>query len=226
MCLAGQVPAAPVTITEAVATVQAGLGRLAAVDAASLPTVQQAECLRGLERAASMPTAAQARMLGAFHAQGGYEDDGHRSARTWLAWQTRTTRGAAGLAMAWMRRLGVHPAVGDALAGGQISESWARQICDWTDKLPEDARGDADVILLGAADGGADLDDLGGLAEELRKRLARPDTDGDDGFAGRSVQLDTTFEGAGKLDRNLTPQCAAAVQAGAGCFGEAAGSGG
>jgi hypothetical protein len=67
--------------------------------------------------------------------------------------------------------------------------------------------------LLGAADGGADLDDLGALAEELQKRLARPDTDGDDGFAQRSVQMDTTFEGAGKLDGNLTPQCAAAVQA-------------
>ena len=40
-----------------------------------------------------------------------------------------------------------------------------------------------------------------------------PDTDGDDGFAGRSLRLDTTFEGAGKLDGNLSPQCAAALQA-------------
>jgi hypothetical protein len=112
-----------------------------------------------------------------------------------------------------MRRLGDHPAVGEALAGGRISESWARKICDSTDALPEDVRGDADVILLGAADGGADLDDLGALAEELQKRFAGPDTDGNDDFAGRSVQLDTTFQGAGKLDGNLTPQCAAAVQA-------------
>ena len=91
--------------------------------------------------------------------------------------------------------------------------SWARKISDWTDALPEDVRGDADVILLGAADGGADLDGLGALAEELHKRFAGPDTDGNDDFAGRSVQLDTTFQGAGKLDGNLTPQCAAAVQA-------------
>ena len=213
MCLAGQMPAAPSTTADAVAMAQAALSWLAETDVASLTTIEQADCLRGLERAASMHTAAQSRVLGAFHAQSGYQDDGHRSTKTWLSWQTRTTRGAAGRAVAWMRRLGAHPAMGEALAGGRISESWARKICDWTDALPEDVRGDADVILLGAADGGADLDDLGALAEELHKRLAGPDTDGDDGFAQRSVQLDTTFEGAGKLDGNLTPQCAAAVQA-------------
>ena len=216
MCLAGQVPAAsaaPATTADAVAMAQAALSWLAETDVASLTTIEQADCLRGLERAASMYTAAQSRVLGAFHAQGGHEDDGHRSTKTWLTWQTRTTRGAAGRAVAWMRRLGDHPAVGEALAGGRISESWARKISDWTDALPEDVRGDADVILLGAADGGADLDGLGALAEELHKRFAGPDTDGNDDFAGRSVQLDTTFQGAGKLDGNLTPQCAAAVQA-------------
>lgn len=213
MCLAGQVPAAPATTADAVAMAQAALSWLANTDVASLTTIEQADCLRGLERASSMHTAAQSRVLGAFHAQGGYEDDAHRSTKTWLSWQTRTTRGAAGRAVAWMRRLGDHPAVGEALAGGRISESWARKICDWTDALPEDVRGDADVILLGAADGGADLHDLAALAEELHKRFAGPDTDGNDDFAGRSVQLDTTFQGAGKLDGNLTPQCAAAVQA-------------
>jgi hypothetical protein len=152
-------------------------------------------------------------VLSAFCAQAGHEDDGQGSPRTWLKWQTRVTGGAASGALRWAKRRAAHPAVGDALAAGEVSESWARQICDWTDKLPEDVRGDADVILLGAADGGADLDDLGSLAEELHKRLARPDTDGDDDFAGRSVQLDTTFQGAGKLNGNLTPQCAAAMQA-------------
>jgi Domain of unknown function (DUF222)/HNH endonuclease len=211
MCLAGQVPAAPANTAEAVAMVQAGLGWLATTDAASLPAALQAETLRGLERAASMQTAAQSRILSAFCAQDGYQDDGHGSARTWLTWQTRTTRGAASGALRWMCRQAAHPAVGDALAAGDISESWARQICDWTDALPDDVRGDADVILLGAADGGADLADLGALAEELRKMHARPDTD--DGFADRSLYLDTTFQGAGKLNGDLTPQCTAALQA-------------
>ena len=82
-----------------------------------------------------------------------------------------------------------------------------------TDRLPEDVRGDADVILLGAAAGGTKLRDLGKLAEAIHRQCAGPDTDGDDGFAGRSVALDTTFQGAGKLNGNLTPQCAAAMQA-------------
>ncbi len=213
MCLAGQVPTAPSNAADAVAMVAAGLGWLATTDAASLATIEQADCLRGLERAASMHVAAQSRVLSAFCAQVGHEDDGHGSPRAWLKWQTRVTGGAASGALRWAKRQAAHPGVCDSLATGGISESWARQICDWTDRLPEDTRGDADLILLGAADGGADLDDLGALAEELQKRLARPDTDGDDGFAGRSVQLDTTFEGAGKLDGNLSPQCAAAVQA-------------
>ena len=213
MCIAGQMPAAPATAAEAVAMVQAGLGWLATTDVAALPIAEQANSLRGLERAESMATAARSRVLGAFHAQAGYEDDGHGSARTWLKWQTRVTGAAAAGAIGWMRRLAAHRAVGDALAAGQISGSWARQICDWTDPLPEDVRGDADVILLTAAAGGADLDDLGQLAEEIRKQCARPDTDGDDGFAGRSVRLDTTFGGAGKLNGNLAPPCAAALQA-------------
>ena len=213
MCLAGQMPATPATATEAMAMVAAGLGWLAAADTASMPSAVQADCLRGLERASSMHTAARSRVLSAFSAQAGYEDDGQGSARTWLKWQTRITGGAAYGALGWMHRLAAHRAVGDALGAGEISESWARQICDWTDKLPEDVRGDADVFLLGAAAGGAELRDLGKLAEEIRRQCARPDTDLDDGFAGRSLRLDTTFEGAGKLDGNLTPQCAAALQA-------------
>jgi len=213
MCLAGQVPAAPATAAQAVAMAQAALSWLATADAASLPTALQADCLRGLERAASLHTAARSRVLSAFWAQDGYQDDGHGSARTWLKWQTRVTDGAASGALGWMRRLAAHPAVGEALAAADISESWARRICDWTDALPENVRGDADVILLGAADGGAALADLGALAEELRKRFARPDTDGDDGFAERSLYLDATFRGAGKLNGDLTPSCTSALQA-------------
>jgi len=211
MCLAGQMPATPATAAQAMTMVQAGLAWLATTDAASLPSAVQADCLRGLEQAASLHTAARSQVLSAFCTQDGYEDDGHRSPRTWLKWQTQVTDGAASAALAWMKRLAAHRAVGEALADGQISESWARRICDWTDALPDDVRGDADVILLGAADGGADLAGLAALAEELRKRFARPDTD--DGFADRSLYLDTTFRGAGKLNGDLTPQCTAALQA-------------
>jgi hypothetical protein len=104
----------------------------------------------------------------------GFQDDGHGSARTWLRWQTQVTGGAAAGAVGWVRRLAAHPAVRDALAAGGVSPSWAREICDWSDLLPAGSRGDCDVILLGAAAGGADLADLAGLAQEMRRRLARP----------------------------------------------------
>src|SRR5215472_16481472 len=223
MCVPGQLPAAPATAADAAAMAQAALAWLAAADVASLTTAEQADCLRALERAESLHTAARARVLTAFHAQNGCADDGHGSTRTWLKWQTQITGGAAAGAIGWMRRLSAHPAVSDALASARVSESWARTICEWTDPLPAEYRGDADVILLGAAAGGARLRDLDGLAQEIRKCTARPDSDDDDGFDDRSLRLGRTFGGAGKLHGELTPQCAAALAAVLEALGKRAG---
>ncbi len=136
MCQPGQQPV-PATVADATAMAQASLAFLATADTASLTTAEQADCLRALTRTEAIHTAARARVLSAFTAQAGYEDDGHRSPRTWLAWQTRVGGGAAAIAVKWMQRLAAHPAVADALAAGEISESWARQICEWTGLLPE-----------------------------------------------------------------------------------------
>ena len=141
MCLPGQPPgspavpvtvpasAAPATAADAVAMAHAGLAYLAKADLASMPAAVQAECLRGLERAESLHTAARAGVLAAFMSCGGFQDDGQASARSWLRWQTRVTNGAAAGAVGWARRLAAHPAVGEALAAGEISASWAREIC-------------------------------------------------------------------------------------------------
>jgi hypothetical protein len=188
-----------------------------------MPVGELADCLRELERAESAHTAARARMLAAFTAQCGYEADGHGGPKPWLIWQTRITRGAAEGALGWSRRLAEHPHVADALTAGEVTESWARKICGWTDQLPEDCRADADQILLAAADGGADLADLHGLVEEILSRCGPPDRDGDDGFARRAVSLSTHFQAAGHLDGNLTPECAAALQAVLDSLGKKAG---
>jgi hypothetical protein len=211
MCVPGQ-PAVPATAADAVAMARAGLAWLAGADATSLAAETQADCLRALEQAESMHTAARATILSAFAARAGFEADGHGSAKTWLRWQTQITGGAAAGAMAWMRRLAGHPAVQAAMAAGNISASWARQVCDWTDQLPADNRPGADVILLAAAAGGAELSDLARLADQMRQQTARPDSD-DDGFDDRSVQLDVTFGAAGRLAGDLTPQCTAALAA-------------
>ena len=229
MCLPGQPPgsaadpaappaataagAVPVSAAEAVAMAHTALAYLATADMASLPAAAQAECLRGLERAESLHTAARAGALAAFISSGGCQDDGQGTARAWLRWQTRITNGAAAGAVGWARRLAAHPAVGEALAAGEISASWAREICSWTAKLPEGNQADADPILLAAAAGGAELADLAGLAEEMRRRCAQPDADGGGGFADRWLRLDRTLNGAGRVEGDLTPQCTAALDA-------------
>ncbi len=195
----------------------------------AVPSAVQEDCLRGLERARSVHQAAHASVLSAFDAGTGVEQDGCRSAKSWLAWQTRTTRAAAGAAVGWMRRLRAHPAVAAALKAGTLSVSFARQICDWTDTFPGTARQDADAILLAAAAGGASLADLAALAEQIRAKLARPDIDhgpggrDDDGFEERRLRLATTLGGAGKLDGDLTGDCAAALQAVLDALGKKAG---
>jgi hypothetical protein len=223
MCGSGEEPttpfgiasssAPPESVPSAIGMVLSGLGMLAAADMASVPVSAQADCLRELERAEALLTAARASVLSAFDYNGGFKDDGQGASRTWLRWQTRITSAAASGATGWMRRLRAHPRVAQAMAAGQISASWAREICHWTNRLPESARDEADAILLGAAAEGAELSDLAGLAEQMRQRLARPDRDRDADPDDRQVRLATTLGGVGKLDGDLSPQCAEALRA-------------
>ncbi len=210
MCTLNQ-PAAPSSTAQALAMVSAGLGYLAGCDAADLGTAAQAEALVGLEHAEAQHTAARARILAAFSSQGGFQADGQYGAKSWLRAFTKITSGAAARATGWARRLQAHPVIAGALAAGQLSASWARQICEWTDQLPEDLRSDADRILLAAALGGADIHDLKVLAREMIERArSTPDSD-DGGFGDRALWLETTIGGAGRLQGDLTPECAATL---------------
>ena len=195
-------------------SLSAALEFLAHADPGSWPEGLQADCLRALAVAESRQVAAHAKVLAAFAVPGGgLHGDGHRSPRVWLSWQAQATRPAAGARVGWMRRLRAHPLIAAALADGEVSVSWARQICDWSDLLPEAHRGGADQVLLAAAAGGAGLSDLAAVAGELRREHASADEDGEDGFGGRKVRFATTFEGAGRLEGDLTPRCAAAARA-------------
>ena len=127
---------APATAREALDMVRAGLGYLAAADAAQLPAATQAECLRELEQHDAMATAARAFLLAAFAAGQGHSGDGDYSAVSWLIHRTGITRGAAVGHSAWAKRTATHPRVLAALAAGTVPESVGRVICLWTDKLP------------------------------------------------------------------------------------------
>ncbi|MGP7998460.1 MAG: DUF222 domain-containing protein [Streptosporangiaceae bacterium] len=169
--------------------------------------------LQILEQADAISTAARASILAAFAAGQGYSADADYSPCAWLINRTRITKGAAVAHTAWVRRAAAHPQIAQALAEGEISESFARTVCQWSDKLPADCRDAADTILVGAARAGMDLRDLAELAGEMhaRSRPDTPDSDPDGEFDDRSVRLEATFGGAGVLDGDLTPECAAVV---------------
>ena len=200
----------------------ASLDHLAATDWASLGTQAHGEMLTRLQRAQAKLTAVNAAVLAAFTAQSGYEPDGHRSARAWLINKTGISKGAAGAAVGWDRRLRRHRGIADAMTAGDISDSWAKEIAQWTDKLPAEKRDEADAILLDAVAQGLSLDDLRLLARKIDEtwKAQHPDPDdgngdtGDeDGFDDRYLRLGTTLDGVGKVDGDLTAGCTAALQA-------------
>jgi len=201
---------APASAREALDMVRAGLGYLAAADAAQLSAATQAECLRELEQAGAVLTAARAWVLAGFAAGQGYADDADYSAVSWLIHRTHITRGAAVGHTAWAKRTGTHPRVVAALAAGQVSEPVGRLICLWTGKLPEQYRDDADEVLVEAAAAGLGLEELAALSAQMyeRARSELADQDPDRDFADRSLKLATTFGGAGVIHGDLTPECA------------------
>ena len=201
------------SVGEAMNMARAALGYLATVDAAQLAAETQAGCLRDLERTDAISTAARASFLSAFSAGKGYSADADYSATAWLMHRTGITRGAAASHTAWGKRFGTHPKVVAALAAGDLSESYGRTICQWTDKLPEKYRDQSDELLVAAAAEGLGLADLSALFAEMyeRARADLPDEDPARGFADRGVRLETTFQGAGVMTGDLTPECAAVV---------------
>ena len=124
-----------------------------------------------------MATAARTSILGAFAAGQGYTADADYSSRAWLIHQTGVTRGAAVAYTTWIRRAEAHPLVAGRLAAGEISESVARTLCLWTNKLPEDRRADADKILADAAVCGLGLADLAGPFAEIYERYRAEEPD-------------------------------------------------
>jgi Domain of unknown function (DUF222) len=207
---------APASTAEALAMVRAGMDYLAAADPTAMAVQAQAECLQTLEQLDAVETAVRARVLAAFTAGHGYAADADYSPTSWLIHRTRITKAAARGHLGWARRAAAHPQVLAALADGTVvSESMARLICGWTDKLPESCRDAADGILLAAARGGR-KQDLAALAAEIYARSLPGPQDDDDpepDFEDRQVRVETTFQGAGVLTGDLTPGCTAVLTA-------------
>jgi hypothetical protein len=211
MCTA----AVPADAGEALGLVESLLGSLAGEDAAGLPAEVAAGRLRALERVDAVGAALRGRYLQVFDAQDGPVADGQRTARAWLVHCTRVSRGQAAEHRAVQGLARDHPVLLAGLAEGWVlTKSVALQVARWTRVIPEEYRDQAEEIVVGAARAGADLRALAAICAEIRSRTAQPDPDdGNDRHLDRGVSFDTTFEGAGVLRGDPTPECAAMVRA-------------
>jgi hypothetical protein len=208
--------AAPGSVAEALAMAGASLGYLRDPGAASLLPVELGGVLEAVGVLSAKLVAARAAILARFEAERAYTADGYGSATAWLKSRGRMTGKAAGEQTRQMRQFRHHPVVADAVAHGELSESWAAKLAEWTGKLPADWRHDVDKLLTDTAAAGANLEDLAFIAraayEKWRSRQPDPD-DPDDGFDDRFLKLGTTLDNAGRVTGDLTPECTAALQA-------------
>ena len=192
---------------------QALVGSLADVDAASLPAAALAELLRGMEQADAVWAVVWARYLAAFDAQDGHLADGQRSLGAWLVHMARVTRGQAAQYKALRALPRDHEPLLAGLRTKAVTTSQALQLAKWTREIPAEFRAQAEEILVAAARAGADLRALAQICAEIRSRTVPPDPDGRDPALDRALFLDTTLDGAGVIRGDLTPECAAMVQA-------------
>jgi len=214
MCAEGIEP--PQTVAEALRMMDAALDFLNGPGLRGLEAAGLGSVLESLAGLGGKVAAARAAALSRFDAARGYAADGHGSTVSWLAARARTTRQAASAEVRQMRQFSAHPVIAAAVAAGDLSGSWAAQIAGWSRRLPADWRDDIDKLLVDTASAGASLEDLAVVAqaayEKWRSQQPDPD-DPDDGSDDRYLKLATTIDGAGRINGNLSPECAASVQA-------------
>jgi len=220
---------APGSVAEALRAARASLDYLIPA-VPELPAAACGEALTALGEIQAKFTAAHAALLRRFDALDGHGSDGYGTPAAWLAAMGRMSAQDARAAVRQMRTLGRHWPLGEALASGEISASWADKILKWVGKLPVQLRNDTETILgieqilVRAAASGACLDDLAAIFARavVQWQAGHPDQD-DDGFDDRYLQVSSTFGGAGVLRGDLTPECAAAVRAVLEALGKSAG---
>ena len=213
----------PANMDDAMKMLDAALGMqqcvlrfLAAQDAAGLPAQAVADQLRALERTDAVGSALRGRLLEVFDAQDGHLADGQRTTRTWLVHSLRVTRGQAGEYQAVQALARSHRVLHAALAEGWVlTTSEALQLARWTRAIPERVPGRGRGASWSPPPG------PGWTCAAWPRSAPRsgpappsptPTTTATRGL-DRGVSLDTTFEGAGVIHGDLTPECTAMVQA-------------
>jgi hypothetical protein len=189
----------------------------AAVAAVEVPESALGGVLLDLEAAGARQAALRSAVLARFDAADAHDSDGYQNSSSWLRDKAGMTQPAARGQVKQMRVLRDRPLLAGAMSEGWLHESYAAAVIKWTKPLPLAEKTAADEILLGALGAGGSLDDLHLLATAIveKWKSARPDPDDDpeNGFDDRSLVLDTTMDGAGRLTGDLTPHAAAALGA-------------
>jgi len=203
----------PASASEVLAKLRSLAGYLADLDAAQLPAGELGQYIRELVQADAVLTAALAPLLAAYDAQDGHQCDGQKTLRTWLVHMARVTRAQAAQYKAIQALARRHEPLLAGLRTSAVTTSVALQLAKWTQQIPAEFRGPAEEILIAAAGAGADLRALAQICAEIRSRTVPPDPDDNDPALDRALFLDTTLDGAGVIRGELTPECAAMVQA-------------
>jgi len=204
---------APASMAEALGLMESLAGFLADADAAELPAEALAGGLQGMEWVGAVLAAAQGRFAAAFDARDGHLADGQKTMGTWVVNFLRVTRAEAAQYKAKQALARDHQVLWAGLRARAVSTSLALQLARWTRAIPAEFRPQAEQILIAAARAGAGQRDLAAICAEIKSRTAPPDPDGPDPRLDRGLSLETTFEGAGVLRGDLTPDCAAMVAA-------------
>jgi hypothetical protein len=208
---------APQGVAGALASMDGLLGYLRDPGVASLQPSELGGVLETLGVLSGKFAAVRAAVLTRFDAERAYTDDGYGSTSAWLRGKGGMTGKSAGAETRRMRQFRDHPVIEGAVARGELPDDWAALLAEWTRRLPGDLRRDIDRLLVDTAAAGARLEDLAVVAraayEKWRSQQPDPDGDPDDGFEDRFLKLGTTFDNAGRLNGDLTPECTAALQA-------------
>ena len=205
--------ASPGSAEEALGMLRSAMGYLAAADATAMAAETQAQCLQALEQVNSMGTAARASILAAFTSGQGYSADADYSPRAWLIHKTQITKGAAVAYTAWARRAAAHPLVAQRWRRGRSrSRSPGRSALDGQAPGGVPAGRGRDPGLARPGPGWTCGTWPGWPGRSTPgPGPTTPDDGPETAFEDRSVKLETTFDGAGVLHGDLTPECAAIV---------------
>src|SRR5262249_41999464 len=130
----------PGTVAQALRMAHAGLDYLNSPGAADLPTSACGPVLTALGELQAKAAAAHAAFLRRFDAAGAHDADGYGTSSAWLAAMGKMAKKDAQTAVRRMRQLSERPHLADALARGELSESWAGEITRWLRELPAELR--------------------------------------------------------------------------------------